>query len=554
MLLFRWIAAGFAATAFSAATVPAATPDVVMDQLIKAGWDRKSVAAVVAVHSVEFDLDAQAGWLERRLERLARLARYPDALRMVEQHPEYADLFVNAPEPDALARAIREIALDREDVARLLNLFIGWSTRSEIGHLQKVLERYGGTISRFVGAPELHDVAQALVLSQASGAPRAWQDWVASELPSQDSSSRLDEFLTIVELHGGAIARFMERQPGFEDDFPRLWGLFRDLLATQRNDEARGRMLGGLLSHQHMWLTLAHPYGNKVLLRAKDWAPNLLLTLWGTEGWVQPLEAAGPLLERKGPISPERRSWLIRGLASDDHSEQSLAEFGVMLHDTEAFWDVALDPERSDYLQCVLKLAQEDSGWNSSLEKPKGFIEAFRKRASLPVAALKRLCSPQPSILVRALPGYPTVKLLRDLFAGVPIDFVDVVSSASDLYVPSRYLMLLRPGTLLGDDALRIATRMSLDYRQTFRRAVLGKNQSVVPRRLFGKAQGFVLVSDGWLAPVPRDALRREGGFITRETLENLAIEGVANNDFASVVIMHFRCADSSGSGDPRCN
>lgn len=553
MIIRRFAVAILVALVFGA-EVAASTQDLIADRLSKAGWDGGAIDAVISLHSKEFDLDAQAGWLEPRLERLARLGRYPEALRMVVRYPEYLDLFVNAAEPGALARVIREIALDRQETERLLNLFIGWPTRTEIGYLQNVLDRHRETVGRFVGTPDLHDVAQVLVLLEAAGAPRAWQDWVATELRSQDSSDRLDEFLVVVELHGGAIARLMEEQPGFENDFPRLWRLFRDLLESRENEEARIQMLAGLLSHRDLWRTLALPHGYQALSNATDWAPVLLLILWGTEGWTQPLEAVGPMLEFREPMTPERQSWLLRELASDDETRRSLAQFGANLRDPEAFWVFALDPSRSEYLDCALMFAQQKSRWDGTSDVPEDFFIRLREYSLLNADALRRMCSDPPSILVRALPGYATVKLVRDLWTGVPIDLMDVVSTASEFYTPSRYLLMLRSGSWATDDMLRITTRMSLDHRRTLRATVsAGGAKAVVPRRIVGRPQGFVIVSDGWLAPVSRENLAQVGGFITEEMLSNLALEGVTGNDFVRSVIIHFRCADSSGSDDPRC-
>lgn len=353
----------------------ASTAELVTDRLAAAGWGRDAIAAVLSVHSEELEIDERSGWLAQRLELLARLGRYPAALRMVEEYPEYADLFANAPEPSALARVIRELAVDRQDVARLLNLFIGWSSPSEVALLQRVLERHGATLMVFVGSVHLHAVAEALVLSHAEGSPRAWTDWLASEFRAQARADHLVEFIATVETQGRAISRKMEESPGFQREFPYLWRNFRELVEGEATDEDRLQMLSSLLSHEGVWATLAEPHGARALANAGDWVPTLLLTLWGTEGWTRPAEAAGPLLEHWQPMPPERRAWLLNAIASDNEARRSLGEIGAVLHLSDAFWAIALDLERADLLDCSLRFARQQSGWDGSDEVPAEFLE-----------------------------------------------------------------------------------------------------------------------------------------------------------------------------------
>lgn len=144
--IIRTLAAVVAASLMLTSVVNASVSDVVRGRLLAAGWGAAALDALLEVHAEEFEFDARSGWLSHRLEFLARLGRHPTALRMVENFPEYADLFANAAEPNSLAQVIGDLSADRTDRGRLLNLFIGWRSRSEIEHLHRVLERHGSTV------------------------------------------------------------------------------------------------------------------------------------------------------------------------------------------------------------------------------------------------------------------------------------------------------------------------------------------------------------------------------------------------------------------------
>jgi len=534
----------------------ASVSDVVRDRLLAAGWSPASVDTLLEMHMREFEIDAQSGWLPERLELLARLGRQPAAIRLLEAFPEYADLFANAAEPNALAQVISDLSADRSDRERLLNLFIGWPSRSEIDHLHQVLERYGSTVMAFVDSAHLFAVTETLVLAHAERAPQSWADWVAAELRRSMRPEHLDETLVAISTHGPAIARLMEAQPGFSAAFPQHWSDFRQLLDAAASEDARVEMLTGLLSHEGIWLTLTEPFGAAALARIHaDWVPELLLVLWGTEGWMRPLEAAGELLEARGPMPSERRTWLLRGLAAEEAERRSLAEWGLMLSDFDAFWAIALDTARADLLHCVLMRATAESSWDGSAESLGLLNSSLNWLADLTPRGLRRYCRPEDPLLVRALPGYVTVNVIRDLWEGAPIGPLDVVSTATEFYLLPRYAALLVRGARgISPEALRLAPRMSLDHLRTMRiAAASGERHAIIPRPMSGRGRAFVLVEGGWLAPIPKHIVLREGVFLTRETLQNLAAEGIAVSDFTQRVILHFRCASTVTREDPRC-
>lgn len=315
----RTVAAACAAVLLSASAVLASASELTRDRLGDAGWSEGAINALLSVHADEFELDASSGWLPQRLEHLARLGRHPSALRMIEAFPEFTDLFANAAEPGALARVIGDLSLDRQETERLLNLFIGWPSRSEAAHLQRVLEAHGRTVMNFADTIHLYPVVEALVLAQAEQAPSAWRDWVAAELRRSARIGQVEETLVVIETQGRAIARRMETQPGFADEFPYLWTSFRELVETHSSEEERHTVLTGLLSHEGIWETLAEPFGTAALSRIEaDWMPELLLALWGTDGWTQPVEATGRLFEHRGPMPAARRAWLLAELAADN--------------------------------------------------------------------------------------------------------------------------------------------------------------------------------------------------------------------------------------------
>lgn len=553
----RTLAPAAAASLLLTSAAIASVSDVVRGRLLAAGWGTPTVDALLEMHTLEFEIDAQSGWLPERLEFLARLGRHPAALRMVEAFPEYADLFANAAEPNALAQVISSLSADRRDRERLLNLFIGWPSRSEIGHLHQVLERHGSTVMAFVDSAHLFAVTETLVLAHAERAPQSWADWVAAELRRPMRPEHLDETLVAISTHGPAIARLMEVKPGFAAAFPGHWSDFRQLLNATASADARVEMLTGLLSHEGIWLTLGEPFGAGALARIHaDWVPELLIVLWGTEGWVQPLEAAGELLEPRGPMSSERRIWLLRGLAAEEAERRSLGEWGLMLSDADAFWSIALDPARSDLLHCFLMRATGESSWDGTAESLGRLQSSLDHLADLTPSGLRRYCRAEDPLLVRALPGYIAVNVIRDLWEGAPVGPLDVVSTATEFYLLPRYAALLVRGARgLSSEALRVAPRMSLDHLRTQRvAAASGERHAIIPRPMSGRGRAFVLVESGWLAPIPKHILLREGVFLTRETLQNLAAEGIAVSDFTQRVILHFRCASTVTGEDPRCN
>lgn len=535
----------------------ASVSDAVRSRLFEAGWGAAALDALLEMHAPEFEIDTRSGWLPQRLEVLARLGRYPAALRLVEAFPDYVDLFANAAEPNALAQVIGDLAADRTDQARLLNLFIGWPSRSEIGHLHQVLERHGSTVMAFVDSAHLFAVTETLVLAHAERAPQSWADWVAAELRRPMRPERLDETLVAISTHGPAIARLMEAKPGFAAAFPGHWSDFRQLLDETASEDARVEMLTGLLSHEGVWLTLSEPFGAAALARIHaDWVPELLLVLWGTEGWVQPVEVAGELLEPRGPMPLERRIWLLAGLAAEEAERRSLGEWGLMLFEADAFWAIALDPTRTDLLHCVLMRATQDASWDGTPETLDQLHASLNRLVDLSPSGLRRHCRSDDPLLVRALPGYPAVNVIRDLWEGAPIGALDVVFTATEFYLVHRYAALLVRGARgLSPAALRLGPRMTLDHLRTQRVAVVsGERNAVAPRPLSGRGRAFLLVEGGWLAPIPRDILLREGVFLTRETLQNLAAEGIAVSDFTQRVILHFRCAGTVSGEDPRCH
>lgn len=553
----RTLATAAAASLLLTSAAIASVSDVVRGRLLAAGWGPSSVDALLETHMQEFEIDAQSGWLPERLEVLARLGRHPAALRMVENFPEYTDLFANAVEPNALAQVIGSLSADRTDQERLLNLFIGWPSRSEIRHLHQVLERHGSTVMTFVDSAHLFAVTETLVLAHAEQAPQSWADWVAAELRRPMLPERLDETLVAISTHGPAIARLMEEKPGFAAAFPGHWSDFRQLLDETASEGARVEMLTGLLSHEGIWLTLSEPFGAAALARVHaDWVPELLLVLWGTEGWVQPIEAAGQLLEPRGPMPPERRIWLLTGFAAEEAEKRSLGEWGLMLSDADAFWAIALDPARADLLHCALMRATGESSWDGTAESLGRFHSSLDRLADLTPRGLRRYCRAEDPLLVRALPGYIAVNVIRDLWEGAPVGSLDVVSTATEFYLFQRYAALLVRGARgLSPEALRLAPRMSLDHLRTQRVAAASRERhAIVPRPISGRGRAFVLVEGGWLAPIPRHILLREGVFLTREALQNLAAEGIAVSDFTQRVILHFRCAGTVSGEDPRCD
>lgn len=476
---------------------------------------------------------------------------------MVENFPEYADLFANAAEPNSLAQVIGDLSADRTDRGRLLNLFIGWRSRSEIEHLHRVLERHGSTVMAFVDSAHLFAVAETLVLAHAEQAPQPWADWIAAELSRPMRPEHLDETLVAISTHGRAIARLMETKPGFAAAFPRHWSHFRQLLDETASEAVRMKMLTGLLSHEGVWLTLNEPFGVAALARIDvDWLPEILFVLWGTDGWVQPVEAAGELLEARGPLPLERRIWLLTGLAAEETERRSLAEWSLMLSDADAFWAIALDTARADLLHCVLVRATAESSWDGSAESLASLNSSLSRLATLTPRGLRRYCRDDDPLLVRALPGYLAVNVIRDLWEGSPVRPLDVVSTATEFYLLQRYAALLVRGARgLSSEALRLAPRMSLDHLRTQRIAVAsGERYAIIPRPMSGRGRAFVLLEGGWLAPFPRHAILREGAFLTREALQNLAAEGIAGSDFTQRVILHFRCASPVVGEDPRCD
>lgn len=555
-MIARTLAAAALASLVVTSAAFADVSDLVRGRLVAAGWGAATVDALLEMHTREFEIDARSGWLPQRLEFLARLGRHPAALRMVETFPEYADLFANAAEPNALAQVIRDLSANRQDQVRLLNLFIGWPSRSEIGHLHRVLERHGSTLIRFVDSTQFFAVTEALVLAHAERAPSAWTDWIATELRKPMRPEQLDETLLVISTHGRPIARLMEVEPGFAAAFPTYWSDFRQLLDATASEDAREEMLTGLLSHEGIWLTLAESFGTAALARSdRDLLPGLLLTLWGTEGWVQPVEAAGQLLEHRAPMVPERRVWLLERLASDEAERRGLSEWGVILFDADAFWAIALDPARTDLLHCVLMRATQDASWDGTPETLDRLHASLNRLVDLTPSGLRRHCRSDDPLLVRALPGYVIVSVVGDLWAGAPIGAFDVVSTATEFYLVHRYAALLVRGARgLSPAALRLGPRMTLDHLRTQRVAVVsGERNAVAPRPLSGRGRAFLLVEGGWLAPIPQDLLLREGVFFTRETLQNLAAEGIAVSDFPARVILHFRCAGTASVEDPRC-
>lgn len=553
----RALVSAAAVTLFLTSAAFADVSDLVRGRLVAAGWGTAAMDALLEMHTREFEIDAQSGWLPQRLELLARLGRHPAALRMVETLPEYVDLFANAAEPNALAQAIEGLSADTMDRERLLNLFLGWPSRSEIDHLHQVLERYGSTVMAFVDSAHLFAVTETLVLAQAERLPQTWVDWIAAELRRPMLPEHLDETLVAISTHGPAIARLMEAKPGFAAAFPRHWSDFRQILSEAASEDVRMQMLTGLLSHEGLWLTLSEPFGVAALTRIHaDWVPELLLVLWGTEGWVRPYEATGELLEPRGPMAPERRIWLLTGLAAEEAERRSLAEWGLMLSDFDAFWAIALDTARADLLHCVLMRATAESSWDGSAESLGLLNSSLNWLADLTPRGLRRYCRPEDPLLVRALPGYVTVNVIRDLWEGAPIGPLDVVSTATEFYLLPRYAALLVRGARgISPEALRLAPRMSLDHLRTMRiAAASGERHAIIPRPMSGRGRAFVLVEGGWLAPIPKHIVLREGVFLTRETLQNLAAEGIAVSDFTQRVILHFRCASTVAREDPRCH
>lgn len=531
--------------------------DTVRTRLIDSGWSAPAIESLLETHESEFELDARSGWLPQRLEHFSRLGRHRAAVRMIEAFPEFADLFANAAEPGRLAEVINDLATDRQDRARLLNLFIGWHSRSEITHLQNVLDLYGPSLMAFADSDRLFSVAEALALGQAEQAPDDWTEWVAAELRKAGSDpEKFEVTLVAITTHGAAIAHYFESEPGYAAAFPDYWSMFRHLVESQPTQEARAKMLTGLLSHEGLWLTLAEPFGAAALSRtAIDQVPGLLLALWGSEGWVQPAEASGPLLGYGAPMLPERRAWLLNALAAGEEQRRSLGEWGVFLPYAEAFWSIALDPERTDLLPCVLVEAQLESSWDGTPETIDDFLASLDDLAALLPAGLRRHCKDDAPMLVRAIPGYYFVKVIGNLWAGAPVEPLDIASTATELYALPRYAALLvRGARAVTPEALRLGPLMTLDHLRTQSAAHgLGGQRAVRPRPIAGRARAFVLVDGGWLAPVPRHGALHEGQRLVRETLENLAAEGLSGSDAAQRVILHFRCAAPIANEDPQC-
>jgi len=543
------------AALFISSVATADTTETVRFRLAQSGWGNEAINSLLSIHAEEFSLDARSGWLNSRLDRLAGLGRHRSILRIIEQFPEYADLFVNAAKPEMLARTLSDLAIDSRDMGRLLNLFIGWSSRAEIEHLQQVLESHGASIMFFADSAELYLVAEALALSHTEGAPLAYLDWLAIELRRHRSEHRLEEILVVNETHGRVIAGRMA-DPNFAIEFPFLWRQFRGLLNGTTYD--REHFFSGLLSHAGVWDTLSQPNGAAALQHSKEWASLLLFTLWGSAGWTQPAEAAGPLLEFRDMLRPETREWLLRTNASSDDATRALGKWGLLLYDSDDFWEMTLDSKRSPYLSCILADAERQSGWNGSGEMASVFRDRLKQLANLEDTAVTRMCRPSDSMFMRALPGYFAVTLIGDLWAGVPITALDVVSTGSDLYGPGRYALLLGRGVRFATvEGLRLGARMPLDHLLT-QRAITSSGQvaAISPRPLGGIARNYVILQTGLLAPVPREMLRESGLFFTKETLQNLAVDGLMTAEATQRVVVHFKCAGQNlhGSEDPRCN
>jgi hypothetical protein len=431
----------------------------VAERLRGDGWTRNAAKAVAALNHALYAMwqDEAPGKYHRTLTLLGHLGGYPDALYLLENHPQFAGLLARAHHPDRLAQAL----YDSGCLTTLENTLVSLADPASTARLTPVLETHGHRLCRLLEA-DYPGVLNVLTRPVGHEPVTAYQDWLGDAfdtLLTRDEAVIAD-FLTFLERNQHVLRERMDEDPTFADRFANeSWpGLlrvaadssrhpFRDhfhLIAncsgTEQGDDGDYYDVAYLEPSmcRHTWDLLATPDGRTLLADVDGGMDliNVVDALYGSHLW------------NRDPAF--RRQVIVPTLKAKD--EETLA--GIVRFGENARFRALLGREQSPYFrQRIVRYL--DAQCTSSTRCPR-LDDHVATLAGMSHGSLRDELyefSNPPSGFHTWLPGYGIVRAAGKTLSGRPLntsDYVLLGLDAVSFIGATRALKVFQRGAKVG--------------------------------------------------------------------------------------------------------
>lgn len=369
------------------------------------GWDPVYAEMIADSLEISFELHDAVGTLDDRIRELRRLNGSADAQRLAVLHPGYLDAFLIA--PDEYVSALNALGSDQMGEEQLLAALLRRPSNEGIKDSVSLFKRYGPDLVRLAPEPGFLDLFEALSWVADEPGPPELYGWLGRrlrEMRPEDITMMTELFLT----HRGSL-----RNDSYSAILEDSWMVLRRLRGTNPG------LADLLLEHRDVWPMLGAPgfvdaMGVQFRLDRAQ-AQRFLIFLLGARGARYEMSGEMPW---SNPLPDDFRATALR-IAEDNDGVVVGAMF--QWRGEGAFWRFASDEQKRNFIPCLVQKEANDPA-------------RLGKYLETPARALAQICRPEPSMLVRVLPGSGAYLAAVKAWNGAPLDTTDILGAGLDTF------------------------------------------------------------------------------------------------------------------------
>ena len=447
---------------------PARTPEKPFRQLdvelVEAGWQRDSAAAVVTLNADWFVVvnEEHPAAFARQKALLKGLGRWPQLMPLLAQHPETAGLLAGADHPSLIAKSLESAGDDYERVA---GLYVQHAAKEDAIELAQALDKNRSLVCRLQKQGLLGLEAIFLFDRRREGAleyDRWLREVVSVKLSTNEQE--LASFLNLVLCQGAEIRKRLAEDSAFRRRFREdIWPKLARAAGDHHN------LFEPYLGDARVWDMLALDDGEKLV---REWGLLPIDLLYGYDN--EPKHRPYPK-----DLQPLVIQTMLRG---DNDTLLALRRFR-----DEPLFHRLLKRSLSAEIQAAAcnRLFAADSDYAAKLKKFDGLSDA----------ALAEEVGPPPDGLVTWIPFYYSVwEVPKKLLQGRDVPTMEWIFAAADPILLAADVVTAGGGTA-GEATFEAAgktaaTATSIDTAELAMKTVLESNAKELAERCIAEEAG----------------------------------------------------------------